>query len=270
MPCVALPRGGRATPPQFPAPPGFFTPFANPGHVPPFNDVIDNNPCGKPIVSAVAGVDVSAESLCLPHYTAKYGQAAVPKGGMGGNDASTVLLLHADSTVDEKGHPFSTQGNVTIDQAQAKYGGSFLFAGGYLFSPDSPDWSLGGGDFTIDFWVRFTAVAVPQVIVGQRATNDFAWTVTFISPGNIRFMWTADGVNAIAYAPAWTPTAGTWYHIALVRSGTILRFFVNGAQVGADGNITQVIWDASGPLQVGAELGGSTVFGGNLDELRIS
>jgi len=226
-------------------------------------------PCGYPNVQAVAGVDVSAQNLCYPHYALKWGQAGIPKGLMGGIDADTVFCFHADSLADTQGHPLAVTGNVT--PAAGQFGGSYLFAGGYISSPDSPDWAFGRGDFTVDFWVRFTAVAVPQVIVGQRATNDFGWTITFIAPGNIRFMYSVDGVNPLAYAPPWTPVAGTWYHVALVRSGPTLRFFVNGTQVGTDYTIgTQVIWDASGIFQLGAELGGSTLLGGNLDELRIS
>jgi len=64
VPCAALARGMRAGVPY-------------PGHIPPFNDVIDNNPCGKPIVSTVNGVSVAAESLCLFHWQLKNGQAAL-------------------------------------------------------------------------------------------------------------------------------------------------------------------------------------------------
>jgi hypothetical protein len=32
-------------------------------------------PCGRKIVTSVGGVDVSAESLCLPHWQLKHGAA---------------------------------------------------------------------------------------------------------------------------------------------------------------------------------------------------
>lgn len=54
-----------------------FTPTAPPAHSPVFNDVVDNNPCGKPIVSTVGGVSVAAENLCLFHWQLKNGQAAL-------------------------------------------------------------------------------------------------------------------------------------------------------------------------------------------------
>jgi hypothetical protein len=40
---------------------------------PPFNDVIDNNPCGRRIISTANGVSFVAHSLCLPHLKAKLG-----------------------------------------------------------------------------------------------------------------------------------------------------------------------------------------------------
>jgi len=43
----------------------------------PFNDVIDNNPCGRFTVATVNGVDVSADVRCLPHYIMKNGWAAI-------------------------------------------------------------------------------------------------------------------------------------------------------------------------------------------------
>lgn len=76
MPCGAVSRGGRLTPPQFPSPPGYFTPAASPQHSPPFLDWIDNNPCGRKLVTSVAGVDVSAQALCQFHWQMVNGQAA--------------------------------------------------------------------------------------------------------------------------------------------------------------------------------------------------
>lgn len=65
MPCAAPARGTRAGVPN------------PPGHLPPFNDATDNNPCGKPILASVAGVDVSAENLCRFHWGQKHGLADV-------------------------------------------------------------------------------------------------------------------------------------------------------------------------------------------------
>jgi len=60
MPCVALARGIRQTPPH--------------GSKLLFNDSINNSPCGRKIVTSVNGVNVSAENLCPLHWQFAHGQ----------------------------------------------------------------------------------------------------------------------------------------------------------------------------------------------------
>jgi len=77
MTCSALPRGGRVSL-VFPAsPPASFVPVTAPAHVPPFNNVTDNNPCGVPNLLTAGGADVSAQALCIGHYQMKYGAGGV-------------------------------------------------------------------------------------------------------------------------------------------------------------------------------------------------
>jgi hypothetical protein len=68
MPCTVAARGTRTAPLLPP-----FVTVVQPN--PPFNDVTDNNPCGRAVVATVGGVNVSAESLCLSHWIFKHGLA---------------------------------------------------------------------------------------------------------------------------------------------------------------------------------------------------
>jgi hypothetical protein len=43
----------------------------------PWSDLVNNDPCGKAIVTTVNGANVTAESLCLAHWGTKRGLAAV-------------------------------------------------------------------------------------------------------------------------------------------------------------------------------------------------
>jgi len=43
----------------------------------PFNDAINNSPCGREIVSTANGVSMAAHACCLPHLQAKLGQIDV-------------------------------------------------------------------------------------------------------------------------------------------------------------------------------------------------
>lgn len=58
MPCAATPRG-----------------FADTKL--PWSDLVNNNPCGKPIVSTVNGVSVAAANQCLGHWAMANGQAEI-------------------------------------------------------------------------------------------------------------------------------------------------------------------------------------------------
>jgi len=60
MPCVATARGTRQTPPHT--------------SLLPFDDRINNTPCGRKILLTVNGVSVSAENLCQNHWIFKHGQ----------------------------------------------------------------------------------------------------------------------------------------------------------------------------------------------------
>jgi hypothetical protein len=68
MPCAALARGTRAPV----ANPPWLTPSAQPN---PFNDAIQNSPCGQKAVTSVNGVNTTAENLCSFHWQFKHGQA---------------------------------------------------------------------------------------------------------------------------------------------------------------------------------------------------
>ncbi len=69
MPCSGLPRG-IATPASIP--PFTGTPLVNP----PYNNAVQNNPCGNPFVTNAGGT-AYADGLCLLHLMFKYGQAAI-------------------------------------------------------------------------------------------------------------------------------------------------------------------------------------------------
>lgn len=257
MPCSAPPRGFTDT-------------------IKPWSDAINNNPCGKDVVAAVGGVDVSAQNLCLPHYTMKYGQSAVPKGVMGGIDASTVFCFHADSLAEVQGHPLTAFGDAKIDTAQSKFGGSALLldgTGDYLSTPDSPDWDLGSGDFTIDFWLRINALGANQQVIGQwtGAGAQGAWFVQISTGGNLIFAYTTDGSTFLSKSFAWGAVASTWYHVAIVRSGDNLMAFVNGTQIGTTQSLTgATIFSANAVLTVGGNPSTGQYSNGWLDEIRIS
>jgi len=202
------------------------------------------------------------------------------------DDGYTKCLLHFDGAdasttfTDEAGHTWTANGNAQIDTAQSKFGGaSGLFdgTGDYISAPDSYDWRLDDGDdasgWTIDFWVRFatTPGTENQVFVAQYADGNNHWRLRYLN-GTLSFYLRAGGSITVTISNNWTPSADTWYHVAVVKDGANgYMMFVDGTQIGSTQTDVSTMPDMSGGLVIGVR-GGDTdwAFNGWLDELRIS
>jgi hypothetical protein len=176
---------------------------------------------------------------------------------------------------------------VSIDSAIYKFGGGsgkFVAASNqYLSVPDSNDWYLGTGDFTIDFWVRFDSLPSS----GRYATLWFQssdadnYQGFWLHNDSGRYKWGyAVGSGEGNFFPGdfnSNPNlvTGTWYHIAIVRTGSDLYEFQSGILVGLNNSFTLPVRDFTGPLIIGADTPAPGGFGdvnldGRFDEFRVS
>lgn len=188
-----------------------------------------------------------------------------------GADASTTFTDAATSKT------ITANGNVQVDTAQSVFGGaSVLFdgTGDYLSLADHADWDFGSGDFTVDFRVRFASVASNRNLFmqGSAWNSNFSWGVQWVQAGNLLyFYYTTDGSTSQSKTFSWTPSANTWYHVAIVRNGNNLMAFVNGTQIGSTQSLSGVtIYNSSANLVIGAGISGlSGDHDGWLDEIAI-
>ena len=196
---------------------------------------------------------------------------------MPGNDAYTKLLIHANEAdtsttpADSSAsvHTITAVGNAQVDTAQypplTGATGSLLFdgTGDYLSIPTHADFAYGTGDFTVDFWTRFTTVSAQSPWRNGDAGNNTKFSIIYRHDD----VAVAVYLNTTAYLFSWSPTTNTWYHVAVTRSGTSLRAFVDGTQIGS----TQTSSDNI--PQVGAWIGnnnGVTYMNGWIGEYRES
>ena len=160
---------------------------------------------------------------------------------------------------------FSTSGTVTaIGQG---YAGSFDGSSQYLSIPTSTTLNFSTGTFNIEAWIYPTSLASTWYILSASGSGGFFFG--FNSTVGAEGL----GIGRIAVA-TWDYTSGvsppinTWSHVAVSRSGSSLRIFLNGIQIGVVGNISTAYDASTTSTQIGAQ-GANYYFPGYINNLRV-
>ena len=247
-------------------------------------------PDGKPIAVLCKQV----EQATLDANGAKgFDVAGVPATAPDSSFNNIGLLLHMDgssgatSFVDSSSHAYQPSHvvNLTTDAANARFGSaSGNFTGGYLWYAASPDFDMGGGNFTVETWAKFNSASSGQrvYLLSQSESNGANWTF-YISKGTGNTLGAGINTDAGAFSLAGTAAIvpNTWYHLALVRSGSTLSPWRNGV-LEASTSVSGTIPTRTTHLGIGVvgeyapgsggAYGGAygTAMMGWLDDLRIT
>ncbi len=196
-------------------------------------------------------------------------------------DPNVPLLLHMDGAnesttfTDRSYSPrtITANGNTKISTTKSKFGGSsasFDGSNSYLTWANSTDFAFGSGDLTIEGWVNFNGPTIGH----QAIFNTHTYGVTGDIGLEIINSTTANmGTNVGGGFNRTIPTisADTWYHFAMVKSGSNLVLYWNGTQAGAAvsvASITNVV-----PYWVMGRTAwnsGGAYLNGYIDEFRIT
>ena len=166
-----------------------------------------------------------------------------------------------------------TLGNARISTTQSIYGGSSMFfdgTGDYLSIPTNTSMNFGTGDFTIELWIYPTALTTNRVIVQRWASgNTGAWQLYWRSTGTSIAFLVGSSTVLLQDPNASNIPLNTWTHVAVTRSGTTNRLFVNGIIVATATNSTSLT--NALPIAVGRQITTSTNdYAGYIDDLRIT
>ena len=134
----------------------------------------------------------------------------------------------------------------------------------YLSIPASSSFEF-TGDFTVECWVNFKnlSAGVFQAFLGQY-TGSVPWILQ-MNGNQLRLAGTCGEVNSS------TLSINTWYHIALVRSGTNVKIYVNGGNNGSTTiAIGTKIGDGTKINTIGAgDAAGNDRFNGFISNVRF-
>jgi hypothetical protein len=167
---------------------------------------------------------------------------------------------------------YETVGNTSLVTNIEKYGNSSLYFDG------SGDWiniilttnnlfAFGSGNFTIEFWFYGISVAGGVLLDCRPLSTNGAYPAIYLSTGQLRYY-----VSSADRITGGSLSTSTWYHIAVSRSVTSTRMFLDGTQIGSTYTDSNTYLTANVPL-IGASgftRDGQGIINGYIDDFRVT
>lgn len=172
------------------------------------------------------------------------------------------------------GKTLTIDGSVAVDPTTYKFVQSVRFPGSpsRISSPNSADFRFGTGNFTVEWWMYFTGLWSAQPasssICGQKLNDSTSGWVIYRDGGYPTKLNFRLGLQN-NFPTVTTPTPGVWQHWCVERSGTTVRWYVDGV-VDATTTSSYNTNDTSGTFYVGYAQTWGGYFNGYIEELRVS
>jgi hypothetical protein len=183
--------------------------------------------------------------------------------------ANTKLLTNFTNggIIDATGkNVLETVGNAQISTTQSKWGGSSMYfdgTGDYLRPNSGYIFNFGTGDFTIEFWLYLNSTSNQTFIDCRPGSSGDYILFDYNTTSKLRLF-----VGSTTVLSGKTLVSGQWYHIALARSGSTVKYFVDGTQE-ASATMTTSILSASNPY-IGSNYVPGDYLNAYIDDFRVT
>jgi len=171
-------------------------------------------------------------------------------------------------------NPTLTIGSAVTTEAASPFAGggnSYVFSSSvnsYITTPGSADFSMGTGDFTVEWFSRQSSLTSPQY---QRifTVGDFPSIEFGVSIESGTFYYWAD--DSFRYSSSSASTINTWIHWAVVRQSNVTKVYRNGTQLGSQITDNNDIDDSATTFVVGNTntFATNAALAGNLTNFRL-
>jgi len=144
------------------------------------------------------------------------------------------------------------------------YAGSFNGSSQYLSLPSIAAYTL-SADFTIEFWVNATSYSStgggsPAPISSSNTLNN--WLI-IVDSGTIAFYWNQTEIVSGSN----NGIIGSWFHVAVVRSGSTVTLYKNGTRLNSATNSSS--FTSTSTLYIGQASTSVGYWAGQISNLRI-
>jgi hypothetical protein len=197
----------------------------------------------------------------------------VPTSPVGNTNASLYLPMDNAGIFDKTGnYALTLNGDVATSTTQTKYADTAMYfdgTGDYIQIPDDDNFEL-TSDFTIEFWAYSTGVATSgyQSIIGGNGSGSNGWNIYARQGSEIIYFFHS---SFLITSSAGDFPANQWNHVAVTRSGSDIKMFVGGTQVGSTASSSATLNqnDANAGTRIGYDINANGYYTGYLENLQI-
>jgi len=197
----------------------------------------------------------------------------IPAAPFTSSTANTLLLMSATNAgiidVSLKNN-IQTIGNTKVSTSIYKYGsGSINFdgTGDWITLPNGMQNQMQGGDFTAEGWVYITTLGSARGLI-SKGTASTGWAIGVTSGNVLQASYTSTTLSGTTLL-----VANTWYHFAMVRSGTAtgnIKIYLNGVLEATSATAITTDFNQTESMYVGADRVGGSPMIGYMDDVRLT
>ena len=214
----------------------------------------------------------SASGLWAPNEQSLAKRDAIwpVSGDLYWNDVSLLLSMNGSNAsttfTDSSSNAFAVtaNGNAQITTTDPKFGTGALTldgTGDFLTVASDAKFAFGTGNFTVECWVYVNSGN------SNNGLFTFGGTSSGLALSVISGQWTLSTAGSGGTTMG-AVTTGAWQHLAVARSGSSLRLFIDGTQLGS--TVTDSTNLTDNALKIGYYYSSSYAINARIDEFRVT